>query len=241
MISTKVNKIASYGMFLAIPQSTKISGLCHISQIYDSKEEFEKHKDDWSDAYNVIEITSNRSDDEDTDDDDDDDDDASNRKHSLPGKSQVDIPNGRTKPPTANIDFAEPSLPLSTGFNWDTKRSAAGQSNKMTETDDEASTDTDDSSEEESATTRPTEHQSVNELEKLLVKSPNSSRLWNRLIFHYIQKADIPQARQTARRALEAIHYREEAEKWKVWISLLDLENTYGTPEQFSQTFNEAS
>ncbi|PLW31843.1 hypothetical protein PCANC_17210 [Puccinia coronata f. sp. avenae] len=283
MISTKVNKIASYGMFLAIPQSTKISGLCHISQIYDSKEEFEKHKDDWSDAYSegmelrasvisidaqkkkisftikpsvvdpegnthiktqhpdVIEITSNRSDDEDTDDDDDDDDDASNRKHSLPGKSQVDIPNGRTKPPTANIDFAEPSLPLSTGFNWDTKRSAAGQSNKMTETDDEASTDTDDSSEEESATTRPTEHQSVNELEKLLVKSPNSSRLWNRLIFHYIQKADIPQARQTARRALEAIHYREEAEKWKVWISLLDLESTYGTPEQFSQTFNEAS
>ncbi|KNZ60679.1 hypothetical protein VP01_151g2 [Puccinia sorghi] len=279
MILTQVRRIASYGMFLQVPKSA-ISGLCHRSEIYDSKEQFAKHQDDWSNAYTegmelrasvisvdvenkkisftikpsvvnpegkteirtqhseVVELTSDESDDDETDEAD-----SIQQQDSPPGSSskKADATHKKTNPSTVSIDFAEPSLPLSKGFDWDAKRPGNGRSDKAAsaEDEDEGSTDSDDSSEGASAV--PAEEQSVDELEKLLTESPNSSHLWNRLISLYIQKADIPQARQTARRALEAIHYREEGEKWKVWIALLNLENTYGTPEDFSKTFNEAS
>ncbi|KAA1103709.1 rRNA bioproteinsis protein rrp5 [Puccinia graminis f. sp. tritici] len=273
ILSTEVSNIQTYGMFLKVPKS-KISGLCHRTQIYDDPKDYEEHKKDWNKAYSegmklkasiisldvskkkvsfaikpsvvnpeansaaedlspeVIQIT-------DHDSDEDTDDDASHPEGSLLPTSNVDEAQTKAHPATVSIDFTEPCLPISTGFTWDANRSGTDN----VEDQDEQSTDTDDAAERGSAevTSDPTDQQSVDEIERLLKLSPNSSHLWIRLITIYIQKLDIPQARETAERALEAIHYREEGEKWKVWIALLNLENTYGTEEQFRETFKEAS
>lgn len=37
--------------------------------------------------------------------------------------------------------------------------------------------------------------------------------------------------RPVAERALKAIHYREEGEKFNVWVAWLNLENAYGAPD----------
>ncbi|KAH9448971.1 hypothetical protein Pst134EB_019812 [Puccinia striiformis f. sp. tritici] len=273
ILSTTVRKIETYGMFLQ-PIQTRISGLCHRSEIYDDSEESKKKKEEWSKGYSegmelraailsidpekkkisftikpsvvnpdgdesvavespeVIEIT-------DHDSDDDSDDEPRHQNASLPKTSTV---KAETQPPTVSIDFSEPALPISSGFDRDANKATPTAN---AEEEEELSTDTDDASEEQVSvppfTYGTIEQQSVEEIEELIKESPNSSGLWNRLINLYITKADLPQARQTAKRALEAIHYREEAQKWNVWIALLRLENKYGTEEQFRKTFNEAS
>lgn len=58
---------------------------------------------------------------------------------------------------------------------------------------------------------------------------------------HHLQRADVNEARETARRALNGIHYREEAEKLNVWIAWLNLENSYGSEEEMAKVFTEAS
>ncbi|WAR58673.1 hypothetical protein PtB15_10B11 [Puccinia triticina] len=275
IVSTEVCSIKLYGIFLRIPK-TQISGLCHKSQIYDTQEQSDNHKKDWSKVYNegmtlkaliltldvpnkkvrfsikptnvnpegnkdgagdqspeIIEIT-------DHDSDEDSDYDTSHPEGTLLPTSNVNLDGGTTHPSTVSIDFTESCLPISSGFSWDTNRSGTNDAEEK----DELSTDTDDAPEQLPASESPTattKQQSVDELEQLISESPNSSRLWTRLISLYIQKVDIPQARETARRALGAIHYREEVEKWKVWIALLKLENNYGTEEQFSKTFKDAS
>ena len=45
------------------------------------------------------------------------------------------------------------------------------------------------------------------------------------------------QARVVPQRALKTINFREEQEKFNVWIAWLNLENTYGTTEAYDQLF----
>ena len=44
-------------------------------------------------------------------------------------------------------------------------------------------------------------------------------------------------ARVVAQRALKTINFREEQEKFNVWIAWLNLENIYGTTEAYDQLF----
>lgn len=275
---TQVRKIEKYGMFLRIPK-TKISGLCHSSQIYD-QENTNKAGRQWRQDFqegmsiraSIIELDiqnlkigfsvkpslinkqtgdqathiQNSEEEKVEGFDVDSDEDISGQSSSSLPCSDPQQGKQPTLSSTVNIDFTQPSLPVSTGFAWETDQPRTERLAEHCNPDsqDEQSTDTDNASETGPASQFNTDasgEQSVDELQNLLIDSPNSSQLWIRLMALYIQKADIQQARLTAQRALEAIHYREEGEKWKVWISLLNLENTYGTDEQFSKTFNEAS
>ena len=73
--------------------------------------------------------------------------------------------------------------------------------------------------------------QSEAEFERLVVGSPNSSYLWIRYMAFLISLGEHDRARAVAERALQAIHYREEAEKFNVWVAWLNLESAYGRPD----------
>eukprot|EP01025_Chloroclados_australasicus_P050299 TRINITY_DN5766_c0_g1_i4.p1 TRINITY_DN5766_c0_g1~~TRINITY_DN5766_c0_g1_i4.p1 ORF type:complete len:436 (+),score=78.55 TRINITY_DN5766_c0_g1_i4:163-1470(+) len=64
--------------------------------------------------------------------------------------------------------------------------------------------------------------------ERLLVSSPNSSYVWIQYMAFQISLGEVEKARQTAERALQTIHFREEHEKFNVWIAYLNLENQFG-------------
>ncbi|WFC98207.1 rRNA biogenesis protein rrp5 [Malassezia yamatoensis] len=83
--------------------------------------------------------------------------------------------------------------------------------------------------------------ESSTDFERLLLGSPNSSYLWIQFMGFHLQLGDVDKARQVARRALQAIHYREEQEKLNVWIALMNLENMYGSPETLAAVFREAT
>eukprot|EP00955_Chlamydomonas_euryale_P005991 64005-Chlamydomonas_euryale.AAC.1 len=46
----------------------------------------------------------------------------------------------------------------------------------------------------------------------------------------HLNTGDTERARAVAERALSTIHYREEQEKFNVWVAWLNMENVYGAP-----------
>ncbi|KAA0178430.1 hypothetical protein FNF27_00279 [Cafeteria roenbergensis] len=79
------------------------------------------------------------------------------------------------------------------------------------------------------------------DFERLLAGSPNSSVLWIRFMAFFLGTGDVDRARATGEKALTQIHFRDEQERLNLWVALLNLEATYGTPETLGATFARAS
>ncbi|XP_020532096.1 rRNA biogenesis protein RRP5 [Amborella trichopoda] len=73
---------------------------------------------------------------------------------------------------------------------------------------------------------------SVDDFEKMVRGSPNSSLVWIKYMDFMLSLADVENARSIAERALNAIDIREEAEKLNVWVAYFNLENTHGKPPE---------
>lgn len=82
--------------------------------------------------------------------------------------------------------------------------------------------------------------QSAQDFERLLVANPESSVLWMNYMAFLLQLSEVDSARAVARRALESIPLREQDEKQNIWIALLNLEHSFGTPETTREVFQEA-
>lgn len=82
--------------------------------------------------------------------------------------------------------------------------------------------------------------ETAEDFNRLVVSSPNSSVVWIRYMAFFLQMVEIDKARQVAERALKTISFREEKEKFNVWIALLNLENRYGTPQSLSNVLERA-
>ena len=78
------------------------------------------------------------------------------------------------------------------------------------------------------------------EFDRLLLASPNSSYLWVQYMAFYLNVAELEKSRQVAERALKTINFREEKEKFNIWIAYMNLENRFGTPESLQKIFERA-
>lgn len=78
------------------------------------------------------------------------------------------------------------------------------------------------------------------DFERMLIAQPNSSFLWVQYMAFHLQSAEIDPARSIAARALRTIDYREEGEKFNVWIALLNMEHKYGSMETLDKAFTKA-
>lgn len=82
--------------------------------------------------------------------------------------------------------------------------------------------------------------ESVSDFERLIIGNPNSSVVWMNYMAFQLQLSEIEKAREIAERALKTINFREESEKLNIWIAMLNLENTFGTPETLTEVFKRA-
>ncbi|KAL7272217.1 rRNA biogenesis protein rrp5 [Rhizina undulata] len=82
--------------------------------------------------------------------------------------------------------------------------------------------------------------QSVSDFERLLLGTPNDSRLWIQYMAFQLQLSEVEKAREIAERALKTIALREEKEKLNIWIAMLNTENTYGNDEGLEEVFKRA-
>lgn len=151
--------------------------------------------------------------------------------------------------PDANGHPAFPiSLKLSGGLRW---TSAADQDAAM-DTQSETEGSDDEPAKKRKKKRHEIEHdltvnlhnrtpQSSADFERLLLSSPNSSFLWIQFMSFQLQLSEIEKARETGRRAIQTINFREEQERLNVWIALLNLENSYGTEQTLDAVFKEAA
>ncbi|XP_072376848.1 rRNA biogenesis protein RRP5-like [Diabrotica undecimpunctata] len=82
--------------------------------------------------------------------------------------------------------------------------------------------------------------ESAEHFDRLLLASPNSSKLWVQYMSFHVAATEFEKARAVAKRALENINYTYVEERLNIWITLLNFENTYGTSESFDKIFEEA-
>ena len=80
--------------------------------------------------------------------------------------------------------------------------------------------------------------ESVEDFERALVSSPNSSLLWIQYISFQLAQTEIEHAKTIAERALNTISFREEDEKRNVWRAYLKLEYKYGNEKTLQELFN---
>ncbi|PVU99233.1 hypothetical protein BB559_000901 [Furculomyces boomerangus] len=81
---------------------------------------------------------------------------------------------------------------------------------------------------------------SVEDYERLLVGSPNSSFLWVSYMAFYCGLGEIDMARQVCDRGLEKITFRLEQEKMNLYIARLNLEYKFGTRSSLDAVFEKA-
>lgn len=77
----------------------------------------------------------------------------------------------------------------------------------------------------------------TDDFDRMVLSSPNSSILWVQYMAFHLENAEIEKARTVAQRALKIMSFREEQEKFNVWIAWLNLEHMYGTTEGYESTF----
>lgn len=80
----------------------------------------------------------------------------------------------------------------------------------------------------------------ADEFERKLLAEPNSSYYWVRYMAMHLMAADIESARRIANRALRVINFREEEEKFNVWVAYINLEHKYGTMASLDDVFKKA-
>ena len=93
------------------------------------------------------------------------------------------------------------------------------------------------------------------DFERLVLSQPNSSFVWIQYMAHFLSTADIDAARRVgdadpalktsveyivANKALNTINFREEDEKFNVWVAWLNLEHKYGSMESLEAAFLRA-
>lgn len=142
---------------------------------------------------------------------------------------------------------------LSANFDWTT--SILDQTKKDQDSDSDEDDDSDEEEEEaprkrrkkakaavedKTASLSTKLPQSVADYERFLVGSPNSSILWMNFMAFQLQLSEVDKAREIGDRALKTINFREEEEKFNIWVALLNLENSFGTDESLEETFKRA-
>jgi len=81
---------------------------------------------------------------------------------------------------------------------------------------------------------------SIDQFDRLILSSPDSSLVWLQYMAYHLQATEIDKARAVARRAIKTINFREENERLNIWNAWLNLESRYGTAESLNDVFQEA-
>ena len=82
--------------------------------------------------------------------------------------------------------------------------------------------------------------ENVDEFDKLVLTSPDSSLCWIQYIAFHMERKDYTLARTVVKRALEKINFREEKERFNIYMAWFNLENNFGTEDDTIKVFKEA-
>ena len=79
--------------------------------------------------------------------------------------------------------------------------------------------------------------ENADEFDKLVLTSPDSSLCWIQYIAFHMERKEYSLAREVVKRALEKINFREETERFNIYMAWFNLENNFGTVLTVSYEF----
>ena len=82
--------------------------------------------------------------------------------------------------------------------------------------------------------------ESVDEFDRLVLASPDSSLCWIQYIAYHLERKELDKAREVVQKALGKINFREENERFNVYMAWLNLETTFGSEEDSDKVLKEA-
>lgn len=82
--------------------------------------------------------------------------------------------------------------------------------------------------------------ETIEEHERKVVSEPNSCIGWLDYMTYHLECKEIDKARAVAERALNVISFREENEKFNIWVALINLEHFYGDRESLEKVIGRA-
>ncbi|KAK9455521.1 hypothetical protein V1511DRAFT_497972 [Dipodascopsis uninucleata] len=171
----------------------------------------------------------------------------------IPDDDSVDISGDDENKGDDEKELEEDEVLNISGFDWDAKNLDEGLDIDNAEAISSEESEDEDSSERQRKRRKKSSRliditgelntkdpESVNDFERMLLGSPNSSSLWIRYMAFQVQLGEIEKSREIARRALKTINFRDEEQKQNIWIALLNLEHNFGTKETLEETFKES-
>ncbi len=84
------------------------------------------------------------------------------------------------------------------------------------------------------------EPETVEEFDRLVLSSPNSSLCWIKYMAFHFERKDFDKARGVVARALEKINFREEDERLNIYMAWLNLENDCGSQKNVDDVLAKA-
>ncbi|RKP16522.1 protein prenylyltransferase [Rozella allomycis CSF55] len=82
--------------------------------------------------------------------------------------------------------------------------------------------------------------ETLDDFERLVASNPNDSFTWVRYMAFHLKLSEIDKARNVAEKALKSISFRNEQEKFNVWMALINLENKFGSEISLNQTIERS-
>ena len=148
-------------------------------------------------------------------------------------KDKVDRKSNFTKTTTQNTYLV---LPTSNKFDWENEEGMEEKSNEgVTENKDYKKSFM---KKMRSQLTSDEEKRLL--LERATILKPADSVSWLELIAFEVENVSVEKAREVVQKALKSIPYREEQEKFNIWMSYINLEFQYGSEDSLKGVVDEA-
>jgi rRNA biogenesis protein RRP5 len=81
---------------------------------------------------------------------------------------------------------------------------------------------------------------SPEDFERRLLAEPNNSLLWIQYVAYCVSVVEIETARSVIEKAIKVISFRQEEEKYNMWVTYLNLEYKYGTSVTLEAVFKRS-
>ncbi|CCK72299.1 Rrp5p KNAG_0J02180 [Huiozyma naganishii CBS 8797] len=257
-----VKNITDFGVFIKLDNTANVTGLAHISEIADSTPNDISSLFGPGDKVKAIVLKTNSAKKqlslslkashftkEETDEEKDEDQIATVNFDDADSEVDVDSDIENEPEKMKLTSMSTDGLSLSSGFDWTTSILDQARESES-ESEDEEDNFMESKKHKHKRRDRIVQDktidintrapESVGDFERLIMGNPNSSVVWMNYIAFQLQLSEVEKAREIAERALKTINFREETEKLNIWIAMLNLENTFGTPDTLDDIFKRA-
>eukprot|EP00615_Pteridomonas_danica_P010613 CAMPEP_0114345360 /NCGR_PEP_ID=MMETSP0101-20121206/12159_1 /TAXON_ID=38822 ORGANISM="Pteridomonas danica, Strain PT" /NCGR_SAMPLE_ID=MMETSP0101 /ASSEMBLY_ACC=CAM_ASM_000211 /LENGTH=366 /DNA_ID=CAMNT_0001481265 /DNA_START=168 /DNA_END=1265 /DNA_ORIENTATION=- len=182
-------------------------------------------------------------DDEDREEDDDDEDESDSDEETMTSKKKANLfawDDFELSAPTKNDEEDDEDDDDDDDDEINGKRKRSANSKKRAREEEERQIRKQEQDLVEKQESSVTDEWNEDDFERSLLATPNDSSIWVRYMASKLRSMDLNSCRTIAKRALKTILFREEEEKFNIWVAFINLEFKYGNKQTLTEVITSA-